>query len=242
VPPSPVRLLLAVLGLGLLAGCQVDLTVGVRLDDDGSGSVTVAAGLDAAALARAGNLEGQLRVDDLRAAGWTVTAPTREGETTWVRASKPFSSPDEAAAVIDELTGPDGAFRGFEVRVDDGMFGTDYSVRGTVDLTEGPRAFGDDELAAALGGDPFGGTLEAIERDEGRPISEMVDFHVVVDLPGADEPTVYELGFADGQPTEIDTTSSRRSNLSAVVIWGLIAVVIAIALLVLRRGFRRVAR
>ena len=54
---------------GLLAGCQVDLHVDVQVNEDGSGSVTVAAGLDDAALARVGNLDQQLRVDDLEAGG-----------------------------------------------------------------------------------------------------------------------------------------------------------------------------
>jgi hypothetical protein len=230
--------------IGLLVGCQVDLTVGIRVDEDGSGTVTVAAGLDDDALARAGNLEGQLRVEDLRAAGWAVTAPAREDEITWVRASKDFSSPGQAAEVLAEVTGPDGAFRDFEVRVDDGTFGSDYSVTGTVDLTDGPIAFGDAELAAVLGGDPFGGTLQAIEREEGRPVAEMVQFGVVVELPDDSSSRTFSFtsSFGEEQPTEIAASTSRRNGWATFAIWGLVALVGVIVLVVLRQAFRRINR
>lgn len=236
------RLVLLLVALCLLAGCQIDLTVDIRLNDDGSGRVTVGAGLDDDALARTGNLERQLRADDLRAAGWDVSGPVREGDLTWVRASKAFTTPDEAGVVLAEVTGDGGPFRDFAVRVDEGMVGRDYAVTGTVDLTQGPQAFGDDELSAALGGDPFGGTLEAIEREEGRPISEMVEFHVSVELPGTDAPTVYTPSFTDAQPTEISATSSQRSSVASFAIWGLVALVGVIALVALRKGFKRINR
>jgi hypothetical protein len=226
----------------LLAACQVDVHVGVQVNEDGAGSVTVAAGLDDAALARVGNIGQQLRVDDLEAAGWNVTAPTREGDVTWVRASKGFTTPEEAGAVLDELTGPEGPFRDFAVRVDDGTFGTDYAVDGVVDLTGGPAAFGDDELAALLGGDPLGGTVAEVEREEGRPVAEMVNFEVSVSLPGQSDPTVFTPNFADGQPTEISASSSQRSGLASLAIWGLVALVGVIGLVVLRQGFKRANR
>ncbi len=50
--------------------------------------------------------------------------------------------------MLAELTGPQGPFRDFVVKVDDGSFGTDYAVHGVVDLTGGPAAFGDQELSA----------------------------------------------------------------------------------------------
>jgi hypothetical protein len=228
--------------LAVLAGCQVDLHVDVQVNKDGSGSVIVAAGLDDDALARVGNLQQQLRVDDLEAAGWAVTAPSRDGDRTWVRASKSFSTPEEGTAVLSELSGPQGPFRDFVVKVDDGAFGTDYSVHGVVDLTGGPAAFGDQELSALLGGDPYGGTLAAIERDEGRPVSDMVDFQVNVSLPGDGSPTVYTPSFADDQATQVSASSSQRSNAATLAIWGLVASVGVIGLVVLRQGFKRVNR
>jgi len=242
---APRRRLLGVLGLlalALVCGCQLDVAVDVRVNEDGSGSVTVGVGLDDAAVARVGNLDRQLRVDDLAAAGWAVTAPIREGDLTWVRATKGFSTPDEASVVLSELTGSAGPFRDFEVRVDEGMFGTDYEVSGTVDLRDGPSAFGDEELSVALGGDPFGGTLEVIEREEGRPIAEMVRFGVAIDVPGQAEPAVFTPGFADAEPTQIDVSSSSGNPLSTVAIWSVIGIVVVVGVVVLRQGFRRVNR
>jgi hypothetical protein len=231
-----------VLALVLLTGCQVDLHVDVQVNTDGSGSVTVAAGLDDGALARVGNLQQQLRVDDLEAAGWAVTAPTVEGDRTWVRASKSFSTPEEGTAVLAELTGPQGPFHDFVVKVDDGAFGTDYGVHGVVDLTGGPAAFGDQELTTLLGGDPFGGTLTSIERAEGRSVADMVDFQVSVSLPGAGTPTVYRPSFGDEAATQVAVSSSQRSGAATVAIWALLGLVAIVGVVVLRVGFKRVSR
>jgi hypothetical protein len=226
--------------VALLTGCQLDLHVRIRVEEDGSGVVVVAAGLDDGALARVGNLQQQLRVEDLETAGWSVSDPVQEGDRTWVRASKPFGTPEEAGSVLAELTAPDGPFRHFAVHMDDDFSGTTYAVSGTVDLTGGPEAFGDEELRARLGGDPFGGTLQAIERDEGRSVDEMVTFQVLVDLPGAGQPDVYEPRFRDAQPTQIDSSTTRRSGAASLAIWGLVGLVAVIVLVVLRQGFKRV--
>jgi hypothetical protein len=228
-----------VVALVLAAGCQLDLAVDIRVDDDGSGVVTIGVGLDDDALARAGNLEEQLYVDDLRQAGWTVSEPTREGELTWVRASKPFADPDAGTSVLAEVTGPDGAFREFVVTREGSALGTTSRVRGVVDLTAGPAVFSDAELAAALDGDPFGGTLTSIEEEEGRPIEEMTSIRVSIDLPGS-RPKVYTASFADEEPLAIDASARRGSVLASTWIWGLLALVAVIALVVLRQGFRRV--
>jgi hypothetical protein len=226
--------------VGLLAGCQLDLNVTIRLEDDGSGLITVAAGLDDEALARVGNLDQQLHVDDLAAAGWSVAPPVREDDRTWVRATKPFATPEQGEAALAELTAQDGPFRDFELRRDQGAFGTTFGVTGVVDLTGGPAAFGDEELRTVLGGDAFGGTLEQIEREEGQRVSDMVQFRVVVDLPGGQSPDVYEPGFSDAEPTQIDSSSTQRSGAASLAIWGLVGLVAVIVLVVLRRGFKRV--
>lgn len=235
---APLLLLLPL--LVLLAACQMQVAVDVTVEEDGSGLVSVGVGLDDDALARAGNLDEQLRVDDLRAAGWYVAPPAREGDVTWVRASKAFSTPEQAASVLGEITGPDGALRDFEVGREEGTFGTTYTVDGIVDLTAGPATFSDAELAAALEGEPFGGLIQAIEAEEGRPISEMVTFRVTTDLPGAAAPQVYEASFADAEPTVVDSSSTQSSAWATAWIWILAVLVGAIVLVVLRQGFRRV--
>jgi hypothetical protein len=238
--PTRLRLFVVLLGLAVLTGCQMHVAVDVRVEEDGSGAVTVGVGLDDAALRRAGNLDEQLRVDDLRAAGWYVAPPTREGEVTWVRATKQFATPEQAAAIFAEISGPQGAFRDFEVTREESTFGTTYSVDGVVDLTAGPAAFSDPELTAALEGDPFGGTLQAIEAEEGRPIAHMVDFRVSTALPGEEIPEVFEASFVDTEPTVVDASSTQSSTIASVWIWVIAIALGIIVLVVLRQGFRRV--
>ena len=76
------------------------------------GVVTVAVGLDADAVERCRRLEEQLRLDDLVATGWEITGPTEEADGfTWIRASKPFATPEEAGRVLAEVSGEDGPFQ-----------------------------------------------------------------------------------------------------------------------------------
>jgi hypothetical protein len=239
--PMP-RRRLAVLALALVAavatGCQLQVAVDIQVADDGSGVVTVGVGLDDDALARAGDLESQLRVDDLRAAGWEVSAPTRgEDGITWVRAAKPFADPAAADVVLAELTGPAGAFRDFAVARDEDVLGVTTSVTGTVDLTDGPAVFSDEALTAALGGDPFGGTLASIEQQEGRPVTEMVTFGVTVSVPGS-RTEAFAPSFADPAPTQIDVSGTSSSWISKIWIWAIVAAVALVVLVVLRRAFR----
>ena len=84
------RRLASVLLVGVvlvLSGCHVKLQVDTRVDPDGSGVVTVAVGLDADAVSKVGDLRSQLRVDDLKAAGWTVVGPA--ARPTGTRGSAP---------------------------------------------------------------------------------------------------------------------------------------------------------
>ena len=47
----------------VLAGCQVKVLVDTKVNRDGSGTITVSVGLDAAAVAQVGDLRRQLRVE-----------------------------------------------------------------------------------------------------------------------------------------------------------------------------------
>src|SRR6266508_3127392 len=176
------RVLTAVVIAIVAAGCQVRTEVTVTMEDDGSGRIEVAVGLDAEALADlpdldkngivdAADLTAMLRVDDLRAAGWTLSEPRADnGEVTWISVTKPFGTPTEAAAVLNEVTGPGGPLHDFQLTRKHSFGKTTYEFAGTADLSGGIEAFGDAGLAAALDGEPLGEDQAAIEQRYGKPI------------------------------------------------------------------------
>lgn len=132
--------------------CQVTLTAGVDVNRDGTGRVTAGVGLDDSALREIGDLTVALRLDDVRAAGWAVDAPRKEGDgLTWVRAAKPFADPDEVPAIVAELNGPAGPFRDFRVERTRTLTRSRTTFTGTVDLAAGLAGLADAELTAALG-------------------------------------------------------------------------------------------
>lgn len=227
-------LVLAVLVMA--AGCQVQVDVATKVNGDGGGTVTVSVGLDDAALARVGDLRTQLRVDDLTQTGWVVSGPAKEGDgLTWVRATKSFTDAAGATAALGEISGPDGAFRNFVVTRDSGLMGTFYSYSGTIDLTRGPATFSDADLTKTLGGDPFGGTLAAIEQAEGKRAADMVDFRMSVELPGG-QTKVWNASFADATPTEVKASSSTGTLLPRLVVAALlVSVLVAAAIFLWRR-------
>lgn len=242
----PLRLLALLAAVVVVAaGCRVQLVTTVQVDDDGSGTVTQAIGFDDAALARVGDLSQQLQVDDLEQAGWTVDAPVKEGDTTWVRAHRGFDDADEANAVLAQLSGPDGPYKDLYVTRRAGLLSTTTEVTGTLDLSGGVAVFGDQQLTAALGGDPSGGFVGQVEAAEGRPVSEMVDVVLGVDLPHRD-------GSIEGAPGDAAQTldvSSTDSHLVSVVakvflllLFALTVLVVLLRLRVRRRRLKRMMR
>jgi hypothetical protein len=184
----------------LVGGCQVSTVVTVHVSDDGSGIVEVAAGLDPEALANLPDLDGDgsvdpddmmqaIRTDDLTAAGWDVSGPHSEGDATVLRAAKPFGTPDEATAVLTELTGPDGPLGDLEVSRDSQFGAERFRFSGTADLSDGLEGFADEGLAETLDGEPLGESQAAIEERFGQPIAEMFSLEIHVILPDGEDHT-----------------------------------------------------
>ena len=99
----------------MLASCRLDAAVDVFVEDDGRGTVEVAATVDPDALERiGGDLGAVLEADDLEAAGWEVSI----SEPTEVRLRRPFDDAAEANAILAGLSGPDGPLRGLAVAED----------------------------------------------------------------------------------------------------------------------------
>lgn len=179
-------LALVVVALLVLTGCQADVTVGVDVEEDGSGVVEVSVALDADAVARVEGLD-DLRTDDLEDAGWTVAAPQEsDGGGRVLLASKPFVDPDDLSAVLQEVSGPAGPYAQLGLAVDRPFGRTDMRFEGVLDGSVGVDAFADPGVAAALDGLPFGQDLAALEAELGAPPGSFVGLALEVELPGSD--------------------------------------------------------
>jgi hypothetical protein len=236
------RLAAALLALAALAGCQLRTEIGITVDDDGSGVVSVAVGLDDEALERA----GEVQVDDLEATGWTITGPDLEDDGLhWYRATKPFGTPEEAGTVMAEIA-EGSPFQDFAVTRDKSFGTTRYRFRGTVDFTDGLEQLGDDDLAAELDGEPLGEDIEALEERLGESIDRLVQVEIAVRLPGdvsSNAPTrasngaKWTPGIGDG-PVQLEASSTDRD----LTVWGLAALAVLCALAAIVIVVRRIVR
>lgn len=176
-----VAVLVAVMGVG----CDIDVGVGVDVTADGSGEVEVAVTLDRDAAGRVSDLAGQLRVDDLRAAGWVIDGPTPGPDgSVELSATKPFSRVDDAGAVLEEISGVEGPFQGFLVSRQRSFFATTYHLDGVVALDDGIEGFSDEALRQRLEGSGFGLGTAQVEQLTGEPLADTFHFDVRVRLPG----------------------------------------------------------
>jgi hypothetical protein len=223
--------------------------VGIDVRDDGSGLVRVAVGLDPEAAAAAPDLADRLVVDDLREKGWTITGPEPPDGTriVWVRASKPFSRPEDAGTLVAEISGTNGPFRDFAVERDASTFSTSTRFRGVVDLAGGLEAFGDDDLRERLGGTSLGASDDELIARLRQPLARAFQFQIDVNLPGDVESNapVQASGGARWTPTlgeEVTLTATARRTDTTRVAAGAVAVVAALlflAIVVVRRARRR---
>ncbi len=220
-------------------GCQVRTDVELAVARDGSGTVAVTVTLDKEAAAQVPNLAAQLRVDDLRKAGWQLTGPRRtSGGAVVVSARKRFGRPEQAGAVLEELAGRGGPFRGFAVTRTHSFARTTWAARGTVDLSRGLAAFSDQRLTALLGGKPFGRSDAELRFMARGSVADAAPFRVRVRLPEG-QVRAYDLRLGD-RPLRIDshvTKTARKAYLLAGA--AVAAVVVAVALYLLGGRRRR---
>lgn len=153
---TPRRLGVAVAALLLLAttGCQVTLVARIQADADGTGEVQAGIGLDDGALAELGDPVTELRLDDLRQAGWSVAGPAKEQDgLTWVRLAHRFESAAEATRLAAQLGPP---FRDLALTRKRTFLKSKTALTGLVDMSEGVAAFSDPGLQEALAGVDLG--------------------------------------------------------------------------------------
>jgi hypothetical protein len=234
-PLLPRRLaatLCALVAMVLLCSCQAKVAVDTKVNKDGSGVLSVGVGLDDKALARSGDPNALFKLDDLPAAGWTVTKATKEADgLTWVRVSKPFANVTELNDVLNEVSQGSAVMHGFTFERTEGDGNITYRLKGTIDTTKGLATASDPALQAKLDDLPFGGFEKAVEAEEGKPVADMVSIDVtaaVGDAPAqAFHPTL-----KDTQPVLLDVTAVEALPPPAVFNVGVIALIVVAGVLV----------
>ena len=146
----------AVAGLALLlAGCNVNTRVDVTLRSDGSGSLSTTITLDAAAVQEMGGastLAQTVPLDDLRKAGWAISAwKGGSGGTETISLTHAFVDQADLARRVVDLAGPRGILQNPIITRDRGWFSNHDGLAVVVDVrSPSVDIVGDAPLAARL--------------------------------------------------------------------------------------------
>lgn len=187
-----------------MTACRVDLATTINVAENGSGSITVVATADAAALRTAPELPDALNVDDLRAAGWEVTVqdPTAEGGLS-VTARREFATVDEATMFLSQLSGENGPLREMSIVRTGGVSDSTYTFSAKGGLRDGLAGFADAEALVSLGGTPFAESLSS----NAMALSEVLGVSLSLTMPG--EPI----------DTNGTTTARTDNDLTTTITW-----------------------
>jgi hypothetical protein len=234
------RLLLVLLAVLALAGCQIDATVAVRMRSDGSGAVIATVRLDADAVARAeaggGKLEDRIRLTDLAASGWRIGPWKRTARGASIRLEKAFARPEAVGAIVAELSGAHGPLRDFHAKRDASALDVRWRVQGTVDLRAVGTHLSDD--------------AELVQRLQ----AQQVDPKVMQDALDADLRAALHVGAGASVPgargavaagpgqVRVLHVSARHTDRTRIALIALAVVVAALAVLLLLLGEMRVLR
>ena len=261
---------LALIGaLVVLGACHVDATVAVTVAEDGSGSIEVTVIADAEVVEAAPDLVDDLRLDDLQQAGWNVEGPTAvEGGGLQVVLSHPFASPEEATALLGQLSGDGGLLAGFELDQQRSFARVGTELSGSLTFEAGLAELADADIVEQIGGAPYVETLA----ERGIPVEDAFRLRLVVTAPGdlvdtngtpspstGDEATVtWEADLVGaaateaGQPVTLrtaivdeDAQIARRLERFApwaLASWGVFMVFVVVPAVVLLRRRRRAHR
>jgi hypothetical protein len=164
----------------LLSACRVDTTVDFAVRANGSGTITITAVADADVVGKAPGLSDDLRFDDAKTAGWTVTAPAKtDNGGLQVEVSHTFANPQEATALLQSINGSGGPLHNATLTRTLTNRGTLVSLAGTLRI-DGLAAFADPDVLAAIGATPY---AEEVAASSSSP-SQAVGVIVRATLPG----------------------------------------------------------
>ena len=174
------RRALIVIAVLVLSSCHVNATVDITMGVDGSGRITVTAVADADVVKKAPGLADDLRFDDARAAGWTVTPPTKTTDGgLQVELAHSFATPEEATALLQSINGSGGPLHNVTLSRVVRAAGTTVSLAGSLRI-DGMAAFADPDVLAAVGATPYAEEVVA----SGQGPTQAVTVTVSASLPG----------------------------------------------------------
>lgn len=215
-------LLFGAMALLMLGACETAAEVAIELDETGTGRVAVQVELDDAAAARVGDLGGLVAAADLEAAGWRVAVADRR-----VLAEKKVQSAVEVSRAFEEL-GP--AFAGLRFDRRQSFARTEVEVSGSVDLSPGMAAFGDEDLKKVTG------SVTGVDLPP-----EALALSLTVDLPGDEKTNAtgpgsrWELPLGAVTPIDAESTDVNLVGLMGVGVALLCGLVLVLALVMRRR-------
>ena len=204
----------------------MDVNVGIDVGEDGSGTITVAIGVDDDLLSRVPGAADRVHLDDLKGAGWEVTGPAKEADgNTWVHLSHPFANPAEMKEVIAEINGPGGPLGAFGLEVRDEWDQKTWVLTGTAGLTGGIASFVDPDLAAAFGASK---PLEQLVQESGVPVEQGLNLTVTVNMPHQKAAKVVRVPL-DGRevPIRVETHKVDQSARVAAIVAGICGALLA---------------
>lgn len=205
----------------VLSACRVDASVSLKVKPNGSGTLTVTVNADKGLVAKVPNLSADVRVDDLKAAGWKVSGPT-ESEDGGLSLSlvHTFRTPAEATAALAQVNGPNGPLNSVSVSRSGSSTNSTWSLSGRLEVVGGLKAFADDAAIQMLGGAPYAEEIRALGLDLGDAVGITFD----AGLPGKVETSTGLPGSGvltwkvpmDGSATDIATVASNVDVASSV--------------------------
>lgn len=210
-----------VASVALLSSCRVDVGIDVAVNPDGSGVLSLSVTADKEVLAQAPGLAEDLRLDDVKSAGWTVGAPAPFGDGGLrVNLSHAFATVDEATTLLSSLNGPSGPLHNIVVTREATSAKVSTSVAGTLRVDGSLQAFADPDLLAKVGATPWADRIAAAKLSP----QDAVGITFTARLPGKVEPgTIAAKGTVtagattwtvslDGTPLEIATTATGATD------------------------------
>lgn len=197
------------------ASCRVDVNVNVAMQRDGSGAVTITAVADPDVVTQAPDLATDLRFNDLKVAGWSVSGPTSESNGGLkVVLTQAFSTPAQATQILANISGVKGPLMAITVSRNRNRELTTFRLDGHLQITSGLGAYTDENLLAAVGATPYANELANAKVQPG----EAVGINFSATLPGAVHKTTgaEQTGVlswtvpADGSAIDIATAAELR--------------------------------